>query len=266
MTAWWLIALGGVLGSSHCVGMCGGFALLLGLHRGSLWDNLKGQLVYSVGRLMSYATLGGVAGYVGQELVARVPALWNVPALLCAAAGVFLVWEGLHAMGLLRRRGAAMAAAGCLLSPLMGALLRQPGLRNTLAAGVFTGLLPCGLVYAFVSLAASSGDLLQGAAIMTVFGLGTVPLMVLTGTGAMVLTVTLRQRLWQVAAWSVVMTGVLTIGRGAAFWSTSARPLAERCPLCAARDNTPREEPFPVEVRKNTEQLLLPLVRQTGAR
>jgi sulfite exporter TauE/SafE len=58
MTPWWLVLLGGVLGSSHCIGMCGGFAAIIGLNTGTLAGNLRAQLVYSAGRLMSYGTLG----------------------------------------------------------------------------------------------------------------------------------------------------------------------------------------------------------------
>ncbi len=232
MLPWWLIVFGGLLGSSHCVGMCGGFAVMLGINRSSLQENLKGQLVFSLGRLASYTTLGGIAGYAGRTLAERVPVLVNVPAALSLLAGLFLVWEGLHATGLLRRRNAAALGAGCLFGSLFSTLLKHPALRNAFSAGVFTGLLPCGLVYAFVSLAASSGDLLQGALIMLAFGAGTVPLMVLTGTGAMLLGAEARKRLWRAAAWSVVITGLLTVGRGVSYLRSTETPPAERCPFC----------------------------------
>jgi sulfite exporter TauE/SafE len=231
MLPWWLILFGGLLGSSHCVGMCGGFAVLLGINRTSLRQNLQGQLTFSLGRIASYATLGGLAGFAGKSLAARVPAIVNVPAVLCLLAGLFLLWEGLHATGLLRRRSAALGS-GCLFGPLFATLLKTPGLRNALSAGVFTGLLPCGLVYAFVSVAARTGDLQQGTLVMILFGLGTVPLMVLTGVGAMLLGVTARKRLWQAAAWSVVLTGVLTVGRGVSFLRAAETPPSERCPFC----------------------------------
>ncbi len=232
MWQWGLIALGGVLGSSHCVGMCGGFAMMIGMHRATLRQNLIGQLVFSAGRIVSYATLGGIAGFSGRTLVEKVPAFINVPAVLSLVAGLFLLWEGCQATGLLGRRNGTAAHAGCLFGSLFSTLLKHPALRNAFCAGVFTGLLPCGLVYAFVSLAASSGDLLQGMFTMIIFGAGTVPLMVLTGLGAMLLNVTIRQRLWKMAAWSVVVTGALTIGRGVSFLSATEKPPAERCPFC----------------------------------
>ena len=240
MTPLWLTMLGGVLGSSHCVGMCGGFAAIVGLRTGSLAGNLRAQLIYSAGRLMSYATLGAIAGFAGQRLTDSLPKMINVPAVLCLAAGLFLVREGLLATGLFARRVTGTSTAGCLLGPLFSTILKTPGARNTFSAGIITGLLPCGLVYAFVSLAASTGDLLLGASTMLAFGLGTVPLMVVTGCGAALLSWAARQRLWQVAAWSVVMTGLLTIGRGVGFLQLQAEPQAVSCPFCK---ETPSETP-----------------------
>lgn len=233
MTPWWLITLGGMLGSAHCVGMCGGFAMLLGVNRTSLWENLRTQLVYSAGRIASYGLLGAMAGFSGKTLMQRLPAVINVPAGLSILAGVFLIWEGLGAAGIRRRRVKASSGGACgLLSPLMSVLLRHPSLRHAAIVGVVTAFLPCGLVYAFVSLAGSSGDLLTGAGVMIAFGLGTVPLMVVTGTGAMYLPVSTRQRLWTIAAWSVILTGTLTFGRGMAFLQSGSEVSTDRCPLC----------------------------------
>ena len=233
MTPWWLTMLGGFLGSSHCVGMCGGFAAVIGLRTGSLMGNLRAQLVYSSGRLMSYGTLGAIAGFAGKRLIDSVPRFINIPALLCLFAGLFLLHEGLLAAGLIRRRATGASTAGCLLGPLFSTILKAPGARNTFAAGIVTGLLPCGLVYAFVSLAASTGDLIQGLGTMVAFGLGTVPLMVLTGCGAALLSWGARQRLWQLASWSVIATGLLTIGRGIGFLNLHAEPQPVSCPFCA---------------------------------
>ncbi len=232
MLTWWFIACGGLLGSSHCIGMCGGFAMMVGLQRPTLRQNLLGQLVFSLGRIASYGTLGGIAGYAGGSLAARVPSFIPVPAILSLVAGLFLVWQGAQAAGLLGRKAGTTLGAGCLFGSLFSTLLKHPALRNAFSAGVLTGLLPCGLVYAFVSLAASQGDLLLGAFTMIVFGAGTVPLMVLTGLGSMLLNVTARQRVWRMAAWSVMLTGLLTIGRGVSFLQASETPPAARCPLC----------------------------------
>lgn len=229
-----LILLGGLLGSSHCVGMCGGFAMLVGMNKATFRENLIAQLSYSAGRLMTYCTLGAISGYVGLKLVKSAPQLLNVPAALCLLAGLLLLVEGLFATGIIKRRGVVMVPqAGCLVSPLFATMLKLPGLRNAFSAGLLTGMLPCGLLYAFVSLAASTGDLLRGMSVMLVFGLGTVPLMVATGAGAMLLKIATRERLMKAAAWCVVLTGALTVWRGAAFlYAANTNSEQPACPLC----------------------------------
>jgi uncharacterized protein len=247
MTPLWLTMLGGLLGSSHCVGMCGGFAAIVGLRTGSMAGNVRAQLIYSAGRLMSYTTLGAIAGFAGHRLSDSLPKMINVPAVMCLGAGLFLVREGLMATGLFARPVTGTSTTGCLLGPLFSSILKRPGARNTFAAGIITGLLPCGLVYAFVSLAASSGDMLLGGSTMLAFGLGTVPLMVVTGCGAALLSWTARQRLWKVAAWSVVMTGLLTVVRGVGFLQFQSEEQAISCPFC--KENSLKA---PVRIRSDS--------------
>lgn len=244
MTDWWLVMLGGLLGSSHCIGMCGGLAAVIGLNTGGLGANIRAQLVYSCGRLTTYAALGAVAGYTGRWLMANVPGIVNASALLCALAGLLLVREGLLATGLWRRSATGSSGAACLLGPVFRGILRMPGARNAFLGGILTGLLPCGLVYAFVSLAATSGDLLEGAGIMAAFGAGTIPLMLLAGCGVSLLTLAARQRIWQFAGWSVIVTGLLTLGRGAAFLQAGmSAEQPTRCPFCS-----PNERPAASQV------------------
>lgn len=228
-----LVLLGGLLGSSHCVGMCGGFALLMGVDQPSQARNLFVQLAYSLGRISTYAFLGAVAGFAGMKLSAHTWAMHNVPAVLCLFAGVYLIVEGLTAAGWSVWRGRRVAHTGCLFGSQFASLLRGGRIQNAFAAGILTGFLPCGLVYAFLSLAASTGSIAWGAAVMGTFGVGTVPLMVLTGIGASLLSLVQRRRMLQVAAWCVVLTGVLTVARGASFIHLGGDGPAAACPLCA---------------------------------
>lgn len=237
MTPWWLIMMGGLLGSSHCLGMCGGFAAIIGMRTKSLATNLREQLIYSGGRLTSYAALGGVAGFVGKRFTDSIPTFINVPAILCLLAGAFLIREGALASGLIRRKISGVSSAGCLMRPIFSSMLRQPGIWNTYSAGMLTGLLPCGLVYAFVSLAASSADLLQGIGTMLAFGCGTLPLMVATGCGVGLLSWPARQRLWKVAGWSVLLTGILTLSRGVAFLQFEEQTGPVQCPFCKQKSS-----------------------------
>ena len=222
-----LVLVAGALGSSHCLGMCGPFALTIGAGTDRLATNLGRQLVYSLGRIFTYTTFGAVAGYAGDYLHQRAPTLINVAAMLAVVAGVLLLYPGLLAARVIRRRVPSNphALGG---GEFLRTFLQAPGLHNVFLAGLFTGLLPCGLVYGFVALAASSGDMLLGAAVMAVFGAGTTPVMVLAGCGGSALGVTARKHLFRLAAWCVVVTGLVSIVRGIGFFEF----FGGGCPMC----------------------------------
>lgn len=232
---WLLLCGAGILGSSHCLGMCGPFALAIGGAAGDLRSNLLRQSVYTLGRLFTYSVLGALAGFCGLWLAGQLPTLVNVPAILALAAGVLLVWQGLLAAGVVSQRFAGGKVGACLGGAFFGSFLRQPGMTGVFLAGLFTGLLPCGLLYGMLALAAATRNPLLGAATMLAFGLGTAPLMVATGLGGSLLSLAARKRLYVAAAWCLVLTGAISVVRGASFLNLRAdEPIAEACPLCQA--------------------------------
>jgi len=240
-----LIAASGALGSAHCVGMCGGFAAMVGMPARSAWAALSRQLAYSGGRIATYSMLGVMAGYAGIRLATSswLPNALNVVAVLTILCGLFLMFEGARAAGtrLLPRRRRAIAIHPCLSTGLVSAFLKSPGLPHAFLAGTFTGFLPCGLVYGFLALAAAERDPLRGMGVMFAFGLGTVPLMVLTGVGSAALTATVRRRVLRLAAVCVALTGALTVYRGVGFFRmTPTEPV--QCPFCAASNANGEDE------------------------
>lgn len=233
MTELPLVFLGGLLGSSHCIGMCGPLALALGVQSGRLHANLGRQLLFSAGRIFTYGFLGALAGATGWWLAERPQTLVNVQSALSIAAGVVLVWLGLATAGVLPRVGGKwLNNTPCAAATWFKMLLTSPGAVSAVLAGVFTGFIPCGLVYAFVVYAASSGDVVRGWATMVAFGLGTVPLMVLAGCGGTLLSLTARTRVLRIAAWCVVATGLISVARGAGYLEIVANAAPAGCPFC----------------------------------
>ena len=232
MLAWLMIFVGGLLGSAHCVGMCGGFALALGIAGRSHTSNAIRQLMYGLGRVFTYSVFGIAAGYAGGRLTSEWQSLVNLQAMVSVAAGLLLLILGLHSAGVFRWPSSGTTSAPCLGASLFGALLRTTRLHSVFLAGVINGLLPCGLVYAFAALAASSGDIGYGALTMCLFGLGTLPVMILVGAGARLMQPSLRRRVLVVAAWCVVVTGGLSIIRGLGFVEIPGLLDAPGCPLC----------------------------------
>lgn len=236
------VFVAGLLGSSHCLGMCGPFAVGVGSGALSTWDNLRRQSLFSAGRIFTYGALGATAGFCGLRVTRALPVATSVPAILAVVAGLWMLYVGLGATGLLpqRRGGRNAAVTGCLVGAWFAPFLRPTPSGGSLVgrgagyflAGMFTGWLPCGLVYAFSALAASSTSLLLGAATMVIFGLGTMPLMVLAGLGGSLLRWESRQRLLRVAAWCVVLSGSLSLARGIMALGSVASTDSPACPFC----------------------------------
>ena len=226
-----LIFVGGLLGSGHCVGMCGPFVLAIGAPAPRWTANVLRQLVYSIGRIFTYAVVGAIAGYAGMRMAGRMATIVNVQAVLAIFAGMLLIFQGLLSAGVISLPTRKHLPA-CLAPGLLGTFLRQPQLGGVFLAGVFTGFLPCGLVYAYVALAASAGTLVGGLTRMAVFGAGTVPLLVAVGAGGSLLGLTARQRALRLAACFVIAMGVVSLLRGAGYVGWAGSDLAAGCPLC----------------------------------
>jgi sulfite exporter TauE/SafE len=182
MTEFQLLFLAGLAGSLHCVGMCGGFACVIGADARGRAATLRRQLAYNVGRVTTYCFLGALAGYLGLLLVAHsgdaAIAAW-IQRGFALLSGVLLVYVGLQFFGL-QARG-ALGAGGALLADAMRSLVRAPGLAGPLAFGVLNGFLPCPLVYAAAAQAAASGGPGPGMLTMAAFGLGTFPALLAAG-------------------------------------------------------------------------------------
>lgn len=226
-----LILLGGFLGSSHCIGMCGPFAVSIGACTTNWRTNLFRQSLYSVGRIFTYAFIGGMVAFLGMRVMHGT--LPYAQGSLSMLAGVLLVFQGLHASGLWGRVWKSKPSSFCPATLLMKGFLTSPNHVNTFLAGLLTGFLPCGLVYAYLALAASTGHVLHGIGTMAVFGMGTVPLMMATGVGGSILSLQNRRKLLHFAGYCVLLTGLLTSYRGGialyGAWATGT----VICPHCA---------------------------------
>lgn len=186
------VFLFGLLGSTHCVGMCGGIVATLNgrtrtttivveqpskaARRGAL----KLQIAYNGGRLASYTMAGLVAGATGSAATLA-EHLLPVQQIAFIAGSLVMMVIGLQMIGV-AAVPSALERAGQrvwpLVQPLARATLGLPGLRGAFAAGLAWGWVPCAMVYGVLALAIVSGHPVSGALIMLVFGLGTAPALI----------------------------------------------------------------------------------------
>jgi sulfite exporter TauE/SafE len=209
--------LSGLLGSlGHCLGMCGPLVTMFGIQlkarRPAGWPY---HLLYHASRLGVYVLFGAMAGGLGSVLGLG-DSLGKVAGTVSLLLGLGVVLLGMGYLGWLPL--GRIEGAGAWLSRAMSWALQQGSSARVLALGALNGLLPCGLVYSALLVAASTGGPLTGAAGMVVFGLGTLPALMAVGVGAGALSARVRQVFVRVAGVLILVVGLQLALRGLAAW------------------------------------------------
>jgi hypothetical protein len=174
--------LAGVLGSTHCAAMCGGIATALGAAPGGARRHRQ-LLLYHLGRIASYATAGAIAAALGAAAgSAFAISRWSEILRLATAAVVVVIGLDIALSGTSGARWLRLpeqwgARLWRRVAPLSRASLPAAPAARALVLGLLWGWLPCGLVYSVLLAAALAGGVARGAAVMIVFGLGTLPAM-----------------------------------------------------------------------------------------
>ena len=203
------VAAAGLLGSAHCVGMCGGFVVLLGAGDGGG----ARRAAYFAGKTATYAAFGALAGAAGGSLA---DLLGGVGGVVGVGLGLAMVAVGLGLCGVAWGRGGAVGARlAARLGPAIGRLVASERRGALVALGALNGLLPCGLVYGMLAVAAGTGSAASGALTLAVFGLSTIPALALTGWLGARLRPSRRVWMQRAAGALVVAMGLLTVARGA---------------------------------------------------
>ena len=178
----------GIIGSSHCLVMCGGIASALQLTMKAGSSRFMMQLLLSAGRLTTYSLFGAVVGYFGVSAMQLTGAslMW-----LRLIAGVLLLMMALYISRLwfglltLEKLGQYIWRP---LQPVAKNLLPLDNSAKAYLYGLCWGALPCGLVYSTLGWSLASGSAVNGSLIMLSFGAGTLPAILLTGSAAAILT------------------------------------------------------------------------------
>jgi sulfite exporter TauE/SafE len=217
------IFLMGLLGSLHCVGMCGGIVGALSAAAGRPVIVIKAEassasplspakaparvLAYNLGRIGSYCVAGAFAGGVAgasamlvQVAAVQVAAYWMAN-LMLLLLGLYLM----EAAPLLLRLEAAGQILWRRVQPLVAPLLPMDTLPKALALGALWGWLPCGMVYGVLLIALLSGSAWSGAATMFAFGLGTLPAMLGLGLAGARLRLAARKPMVRLACGALII-------------------------------------------------------------
>ena len=207
----WLAFSTGLIGSTHCLGMCGGIVASLALanRRENPRSRLLTQVMYNLGRILTYTLLGVIAGLIGPAL--DLLSLRSVSLWFFVGANLFVILVGLSSAFRLKWLSISSleSSAGKFLA---GPLRRTAASSSPFAAfplGLLLGFIPCGLVYGPLAIAGGSGSPLLGGAIMAALGVGPLLLMLVFGAASSTISGVMRDNLYR-------LTGVLMMFMGGA--------------------------------------------------
>lgn len=231
---WTVATLGGMAlaGAGHCVAMCGGLALVVAGAQPLRSGRLLG---FVAGKALGYAVLG-LALATGAQVVASPWPLAQARAWLAVATGVLLCAAGIRA----RLRGPTTLGADALpgaraasswLQRLSSGSLALPGVTGGLAGGLAASLLPCGLSWSALLVAAGMQPLLAAAAMLG-FGLATAPALLALPVAQRLLPLSTRARLGAAVPLVLVAAGLWSAARGAVVLTDG--PLDAIVPACCA--------------------------------
>ena len=201
----------GLLGSFHCIGMCGPIAFVLPVDKTSRSRTFLGSFLYHIGRLLSYGLIGVLFGLLGRGLY-----LAGFQQRLSILIGVVMILIVLIPARHLNRFAISRPLYQMIgkVKSKLGLYLKKTSYKALFLIGFFNGFLPCGLVYMALLGSVSTGNAIDGALYMIVFGLGTVPLMTAAIYLGNFFKVSVRNRIQRAIPIFVVIIGILFILRG----------------------------------------------------
>lgn len=202
----------GLLGSFHCIGMCGPIALALPVHQYSPLKKYLGIFLYNLGRVVTYTFLGVVFGLLGQSFF-----LGGFQQVLSITIGVLLLLSvaltNVKTINTAKSLGFIYSFINSVKIQL-GNLFNKKGLHFLFFIGLLNGLLPCGLVYLGIAGAIATGHYIKGAEFMLYFGVGTVPIMYAVAFFGQFITLKYRNHIRHSMPYVVSIMAIMLIVRG----------------------------------------------------
>tara|TARA_R110002051_G_scaffold48308_2_gene95374 strand:- start:126999 stop:127703 length:705 start_codon:yes stop_codon:yes gene_type:complete len=201
----------GLMGSLHCVGMCGPIAFMLPVDQTNNYKKFCQIFIYHFGRLMAYSIIGLLFGLLGKGL-----SIFGIQQNLSIAIGVIMILIVLIPYKTFNKYNFSKPIYKIIskVKNQLGKELKKKSPDTFLTIGFLNGFLPCGLVYMALFGAIAMGNAVQGSLYMILFGLGTVPLMTTAIYFSGLLKGGVRQKVQKAIPVFVVVIGLLFIIRG----------------------------------------------------
>jgi len=201
----------GLMGSLHCIGMCGPIVFMLPVDRDNEFKKFGQIFIYHFGRLLAYGIIGLVFGMLGKGLY-----VFGMQQKLSIAIGVLMIVIILIPYKTFSRHNLSKPVYKVIskVKNRLGRELKKKSPDTFLTIGFLNGFLPCGLVYMALFGAIAMGNAAEGSLYMLLFGIGTIPLMTTAIYFSGILKGGLRQKVQRLIPFFVVAIGILFIIRG----------------------------------------------------
>ncbi len=203
----------GLLGTGHCIGMCGGLVSALALSEAGQKGGWFFHLLYNAGRITTYTFIGSIVGWLGSAL-AYTDKFKTLTRSLLVGSDIFVILVGLGTAGLFGWLNAAkldFPGPMQLMTAATGQLRKLPPALAALPLGLLFGFIPCGYLYAVAITAAQSASVTTGALMLLAFGLGTTPSLFFFGSAAHWLSGKARTWMLRIAGLVVAGMGVVNL-------------------------------------------------------
>ncbi len=206
----WTAFLLGLLGSLHCLGMCGPIVFALPTFSRSFPKVLTSRILYNSGRILTYGFLGVLIGLIGEGI-----SFAGIQQKLSIVAGALIIFVALFSnQAFVSKLHFQLNGFNRLIKEKLGDFIRRKTVFSSFLVGLANGFLPCGLVYLAMGGALAAGSWSQSMLYMIIFGSGTLFAMLALGLAGNYLGLRVKASFNRIIPYVAVFLGILLIVRG----------------------------------------------------
>lgn len=201
----------GLISSFHCVGMCGPIAMMLPVDRNNEAKRIIQILVYHLGKLVAYASLGLLFGLLGKGFF-----LAGMQQQLSIIVGVLMIIIAIVPEKQFAKYNFSRPIYKIIsaVKSSLGKQFKKQSFQSLFTIGLMNGYLPCGMVYVALFGALAMNEIYLGILYMVLFGIGTIPMLSLVVYVSNIITISFRKKIQQIIPYVAVFIGILFIIRG----------------------------------------------------
>lgn len=200
----------GFFGSFHCAGMCGPIAMALPNRDQQMTSLFVSRLLYNVGRVTTYTIFGALVGLLGHSLSING---WQSDISILSGI-IIILFVLFNTQAVQTKINHRLFKFTTYLKKSLGTIMQKKSFISLYFIGVLNGFLPCGFVYLALAGAASSHGVLEGMSYMALFGLGTIPMMLVLSLSGSFISIKARNWVQKISPVVAIVLALFLIQRG----------------------------------------------------